>query len=182
MRLNPMAPVSMSRIPMSRIAGLVLPALLIAATTGVAAADVKVGQEAPDFTVTSDKGPLTLSSFEGKSNVVLIFSRANWCPFCTAHITAMNKQYSEFKKAGAEVVVIYREEDKGLAGLKLIRKKTGAAFPMGLDLNKKKTSEYSSSGFSSYVIDKKGVVQKAITGSVRSRPKPADLLAALKAL
>ncbi len=172
----------MTFTPIRLIACLVVPALLTLALSAPASAELKAGQEAPDFTVTSDNGSLKLSSFEGKSAVVLIFSRANWCPFCTAHIRAVNKQYEAFKKAGAEVVVIYREESKGLAGLKLIRQKTGAKFPMGLDLKKKVTGDYSSSGFASYVIDKKGVIQKVITGDVHNRADPASLLAAVKAL
>lgn len=48
--------------------GFFLPTLLEAQTV------VKVGQEAPDFTLSSSKGDkVSLSNFRGKSNVVLVF-------------------------------------------------------------------------------------------------------------
>lgn len=34
---------------------------------------VEVGQKAPDFTLPSDRGDITLSRYEGKANVVLAF-------------------------------------------------------------------------------------------------------------
>jgi cytochrome oxidase Cu insertion factor (SCO1/SenC/PrrC family) len=40
---------------------------------------VKVGAEAPDFTLESLAGPpITLSQFRGKQNVVLVFYRGFW--------------------------------------------------------------------------------------------------------
>jgi cytochrome oxidase Cu insertion factor (SCO1/SenC/PrrC family) len=40
---------------------------------------VSVGTAAPDFTLISkDKEPVTLSSFEGDKNVVLVFYRGYW--------------------------------------------------------------------------------------------------------
>ena len=40
---------------------------------------VQVGDEAPDFTLTSLAGPpLRLSSFRGEKNVVLVFYRGHW--------------------------------------------------------------------------------------------------------
>jgi cytochrome oxidase Cu insertion factor (SCO1/SenC/PrrC family) len=40
---------------------------------------VKVGQEAPDFTLEAADGkPITLSEFRGKKNVVLVFYRGYW--------------------------------------------------------------------------------------------------------
>lgn len=40
---------------------------------------VQVGQAAPDFTLASLAGPpVTLSSFQGMKNVVLVFYRGHW--------------------------------------------------------------------------------------------------------
>ena len=40
---------------------------------------VRVGDMAPDFTLESkDSGPVTLSSYRGKKNVVLVFYRGHW--------------------------------------------------------------------------------------------------------
>ncbi len=49
---------------------------------GLAATDlerVKVGTEAPDFTLEDQDGkPVTLSSYRGKKSVVLVFYRGYW--------------------------------------------------------------------------------------------------------
>lgn len=46
---------------------------------GVDLERVQVGQPAPDFTLTSLAGPpVTLSSFRGAKNVVLVFYRGHW--------------------------------------------------------------------------------------------------------
>ena len=40
---------------------------------------VKVGEPAPDFTLEDEKGtPITLSQFQGKKHVVLVFYRGYW--------------------------------------------------------------------------------------------------------
>ena len=59
-----------------------IPILAFLGCQSVSTADdtaaVKVGQKAPDFTLTSaDEKSVSLSDFEGK-NVVLVFSRAHW--------------------------------------------------------------------------------------------------------
>ncbi len=41
---------------------------------------LKVGDEAPDFTLPSTQGPITLSSYRGKKNVVLAFFPAAFTP------------------------------------------------------------------------------------------------------
>lgn len=51
-------------------------------STQMAASDlnrIKVGDEAPDFTLEDQDGkPVTLSSFRGKKSVVLVFYRGSW--------------------------------------------------------------------------------------------------------
>jgi peroxiredoxin (alkyl hydroperoxide reductase subunit C) len=41
---------------------------------------LKVGDEAPDFTLPSTQGPITLSQYRGKKNVVLTFYPAAFTP------------------------------------------------------------------------------------------------------
>lgn len=51
-------------------------------STEMAASDlgrIKVGDEAPDFTLEDQGGkPVTLSSYRGKKSVVLVFYRGSW--------------------------------------------------------------------------------------------------------
>lgn len=53
----------------------------------VSGVTLKVGEPAADFTLADSNGKTTtLSNFRGKSNVMLIFYRGNWCPFCVGHL------------------------------------------------------------------------------------------------
>jgi hypothetical protein len=46
---------------------------------GIELERVQIGQMAPDFTLAALAGdPVTLSSFQGESNVVLVFYRGHW--------------------------------------------------------------------------------------------------------
>jgi thioredoxin-dependent peroxiredoxin len=66
--------------------------------------EVREGEVAPDFTLTSDAGdPVTLSSFRGKP-VVLYFYPKDDTPGCTAQACGIRDAYREFERAGAVVL------------------------------------------------------------------------------
>ncbi|MDR3633718.1 MAG: peroxiredoxin [Isosphaeraceae bacterium] len=66
---------------------------------------VGVGDEAPDFSVTSSDGePVRLSAFRGHSAVVLFFFPMANTPACTAEACAFRDSYETFVDAGAEVI------------------------------------------------------------------------------
>ncbi len=68
---------------------------------------VKVGDRAPDFTLTSQSGQkVKLSDFIGKKNVVLYFYPKDDTPGCTAESCAFRDSYEVFSEAGAEVIGI----------------------------------------------------------------------------
>jgi len=65
---------------------------------------LKVGQKAPDFTVTDAKGDkFTLSAFKGKSPVVLVFLRYAGCPICQLALHDIKDAYEDFAARGAVV-------------------------------------------------------------------------------
>ncbi len=67
---------------------------------------VKVGEQAPDFTLQDQNGKeVSLKDFRGKS-VVLYFYPKDDTPGCTAESCAFRDQYEVFKSAGAEVIGI----------------------------------------------------------------------------
>ncbi|MEM7785298.1 MAG: hypothetical protein AAF623_18255 [Planctomycetota bacterium] len=94
------------------------------------------------------------------------------------------KQAKKFEQAEADVIVIFREESQGVEGLKKIRSNTKTKFKLALDFQKKQTSRFSTGRreFSSYVVDKDGVIQKIVTGDLKNRAKSNQLLSALKRL
>jgi|GEM_PF-648612 len=145
-----------------------------------------VGKPAPDFTATGIDGKeFTLAERleSGDRNTVLVFSRANWCPFCMGHLIQLQKHASTFDELNADVLVIFREERSGTDGLKKIKAKTKTTFTLALDLDKKSSSAYSSkkSAFDSYVIDRKGVVLTKIDGTKMRRATAEKLIEALRA-
>lgn len=68
---------------------------------------VKIGDPAPDFTLTDQKGqPVSLSSFADKKDLVLYFYPKDFTSVCTAQACAFRDSYEVFKEAGAEVIGI----------------------------------------------------------------------------
>lgn len=66
---------------------------------------IKVGDIAPDFTLTSHSGAqVSLKDFRGKKSVVLYFYPKDDTPGCTKESCAFRDQYEVFKQAGAEVI------------------------------------------------------------------------------
>ena len=71
------------------------------------AAEIKVGDKAPDFTLEDqDKNQVTLSSFQGKKNVVLAFYPLDWSPVCTNENTCFSNDLPKFDHANAVVLGI----------------------------------------------------------------------------
>ena len=118
-----------------------------------------------------------LADYAGKMNVVIVISRANWCPYCMAHVKSLQKSYKDFKSTDTEVLVIFREEQGGLEGLKEAQKTTGAEFPLLLDLNSEKTAAYKDYGV--YIVDKKGKIRFNKVGKKTGRILASDILNAL---
>lgn len=68
-------------------------------------ASVKVGDQAPDFTLpTQDGKTVRLQDFRGQKAVVLYFYPKDETPGCTAEACAFRDSYEDFKDAGAEVI------------------------------------------------------------------------------
>lgn len=66
---------------------------------------VKVGDTAPDFTLSSQSGtPVSLKDFRGKKTVVLYFYPKDDTPGCTKESCAFRDSYEVFRTAGAEVI------------------------------------------------------------------------------
>ena len=68
-------------------------------------AGIKVGDQAPDFTLPSQSGePVRLSDRLGERVVVLYFYPKDDTPGCTAEACAFRDSYEVFAEAGAEVI------------------------------------------------------------------------------
>jgi len=66
-----------------------------------------VGDVAPPFALPSLRGAMVdLTSYRGKRNVVVWFSRGFTCPFCRAHTDGMRAGYPELQAADTEVIQV----------------------------------------------------------------------------
>jgi peroxiredoxin Q/BCP len=67
--------------------------------------NVKLGDKAPDFTLFDQDGnQVTLSSFRGKSHVVLYFYPKDFSPGCTTQACGFRDAYEDFTDLGAVVI------------------------------------------------------------------------------
>ena len=58
---------------------------------------LRVGDKAPGFSVKDHNGnPVTLSEFDGKKNVVLVFYPRDNTPGCTKQLCAIRDQFDRF--------------------------------------------------------------------------------------
>ena len=75
-------------------------------------ATLKVGDRAPDITLTSAKGEkVSLKDFQGKKAVVVYFYPKDDTPGCTAESCAFRDSYTVFQDAGAEVIGISSDSE-----------------------------------------------------------------------
>ncbi len=92
---------------------------------------VKVGDMAPDFTMTLTNGEkIRLSELRGKT-VMLQFT-ASWCGVCRKEMPHIEKKiWKACKKKGLLVYAVDKNEPKSKA--KMLKKQTGISYPIGLD-------------------------------------------------
>jgi peroxiredoxin len=98
------------------------------------------------------------------------------------HLVELQKHYGQIKSLDAEIVAVFREEKLGAEGLKRSRDNARTEFTLVNDLGAKATSAYSQGNFTSYVIDKKGVIQAVLQGTLTKRISSDDILRELKKL
>jgi peroxiredoxin len=142
-------------------AALLASAVALSPVPAAAGPTAKVGQAAPDFTLTTfDKRKLKLSDLRGK--VVVINHWATWCGPCKSEMPMMSAVHQRLKDQGLEIFGVTTEDSvpdymlKKLASLlsyPLVTRFKGAGYPI---LDGVPTS---------YVIDRRGVVRYAKAGA-----------------
>jgi len=131
---------------------------------------IKVGQQAPDFTLyDNEKNKVTLSEQKGK-NVVLIFFPLAFTGTCTKELCSIRDNYNIYDTLNAQV---YGISVDSLHALDKFKKEQNLNFPLLSDFNKKASTAYESiyehfyndmdgvSKRSAFVIDKEGIVRYA---------------------
>ena len=138
---------------------------------------LEVGSKTPDFNLDSIGGQ-KVKPVDKDRTTVLVFSRAHWCPFCLKQLLELRRNVEKLKAANARVVVVFREEAKGIDGLKLMKKRAKVDFTFAIDNRKQQTAAYSPGDkeYSTYVIDKSGTIKGYIKGDTRNRAKSQRIL------
>lgn len=68
---------------------------------------LKVGQQAPSFSLPNPDGNLVSSTeLLAKGPLVVTFYRGSWCPYCNLQLRALQAQLGEIQALGAELVAI----------------------------------------------------------------------------
>ncbi len=125
---------------------------------------VKEGEKAPDFTLQSDEGrAVSLSDFEGKSNVVLYFYPKDETPGCTKEACNFRDNIGKFKELDAEILGVSVDN---VESHKSFKEKESLNFLLLADPDKEVTKKYgvlNIIGLASrvtFVIDKNGIIRK----------------------
>lgn len=157
---------------------------------------VSVGTMAPDFTLAKFGGGTTsLSSLRGKKNVVLVFYRGYWCPYCITQLKEMRTLLTDELKRDTELLVVSIDDDKGTqtAMTRISADGMKPDFAFLSDPEHAVIARYgvmnpagSRRGIphpATYVIDKKGMVQwKDVQTDYKIRPTNTAVLSAVKSL
>ena len=93
---------------------------------------VRIGEIAPDFTITlTDGKQVTLSSLRGK--VVMLQFTASWCGVCRKEMPFIEKDIWLKHKYNADFALIGIDRDEPLEKVLAFAKSTGVTYPLGLD-------------------------------------------------
>lgn len=153
-----------------------------------ATASLEVGQVAPDFKL---KGPggqyVTLSEYQGKKNVLLVFYPLAFSPVCSHQLPMIQKELERFRSLGAEVIGI--SVDSHYANEAFARHLV-VTFPLLSDFHRKTSADYGVllpdhlySGRALFLIDRQGkIAYKDISPKLGEIPSNERVLEALERL
>lgn len=76
---------------------------------------LKVGDTIPNVELTTMENlPFLLSADQKGQPLVLIFYRANWCPFCNAHLSDLQSYFRPLMKLGYKLIAVSTESVENL--------------------------------------------------------------------
>jgi peroxiredoxin (alkyl hydroperoxide reductase subunit C) len=151
---------------------------------------VEIGSEAPDFTLKDERGePVTLSSFRGVRNVVLVFYPLAFSGVCTTQLRAVGGNATRYADADAHVLGVSVDSHHALKAfgesLALTDTTLLADFEPKGEVARRYGVYLDNRGFSNratFVIDRDGIVRAAeVMQSTRDIPDEEALFAALAA-
>lgn len=121
-----------------------------------------IGKPAPDFTLPSDRGDITLSRYIGKTNVLLAFYPADFSPLCTLEMQCFATDWQKFKELGTEILGISTD---AVERHRDFSKKLGLEFPLLSDRQKEVAKKYGVDDFLAgtkrayFIVDIEGILR-----------------------
>ena len=152
-------------------------------------ATLKVGDQAPDFTLKDQYGsPLTLSSFRGKKNVVLVFHPLAFTSVCAVQMPGYSKEKQSFEGVSAQVLGI--SVDSVPAHKAWADQLGGIEYPLLADFwphgeIAKSYGILRHEGYSeraTFVIDKQGIIRRIEVHEIGKVPDRSKVIELLKTL
>lgn len=169
---------------------------------------LNVGAKMPSFTLNDSLGKaVTSKELLKQGNLVVVFYRGAWCPFCNTYLNKLQKSLPQIKAAGGNLVAISVENaDRSQAVAKkneltytvlsdpnlTVARMFKIVYQMPDDLNAKYRSggldvaKYNSMDkaelpiSATYIVNKKGEITYAhIEPNYKKRPTPDEIIAAL---
>ena len=122
-----------------------------------------IGDQAPDFTLPSTDGPITLASFRGRP-VVLVFYPGDGTAVCTRQLNSYNDDLARFDELDAQVLAVSAQD---LDSHHAFAAEYGFKFPLLADVDRSVAEAYGTLGpmgfprRSTFIIDGEGVVRYA---------------------
>lgn len=93
-----------------------------------AESSLQIGQNAPNFEAIDQNGfKFSSSDILKEKQLIVVFYRGQWCPYCNRHLSELQDHLLDFKKAGAQIVAISPEKTENIS--KTVEK-TKAEFPV----------------------------------------------------
>jgi peroxiredoxin len=153
---------------------------------------IQVGQMAPDFTLkNTDMQDVTLSTFRGQKNVVLLFVPLAFTGVCTTELCSVRDNLNHYANLNAEVLGISVDSP---FSQKAWKEKEQLNFTLLSDFNRQAVKAYDAmydeliglqgvAKRAAFVIDKEGKVRYAeVLESARNLPNFDQINATLKSL
>jgi peroxiredoxin len=150
---------------------------------------LSIGQPAPDFTLVNQFGEkVTLSSFQGKKNVVVVFIPFAFTGTCTGELCALRDDVSAFQNEDVELLAVSCDS---MFTQKVFATQEGYTFPVLSDFwphgevakaygvfNEERGCAFRGT----FIIDKAGVLRWQVVNGMGDARNVADYKAALATL
>lgn len=171
---------------------------------------IRLGDKAPDFTLTDQKGKeVSLYQLLKTGPVVVNWYRGGWCPYCNLELKGLADKAAEIKQLGATLIAISPElPDKSLTTIEKnhlpftvlsdtdnkVARKYDLVFKLDTETANLYESKFGLSQYNgndkaelpipaTYIIDQAGIVKYAfLNPDYKQRANPADVVMQLKSI